>query len=310
MDNRNELSQSILAIKNTLKNQSWFRDTAYRWPQASLPLAYAMACVEVVSKMSNKAGVIYKQIVEAWGNPGIKAIYEAIISDVPDSEMKKMINALIHPETEFFPDPTKPFKQLEEMFTGIEINEDIFQDDDYDQLSTEDQKDAEEFAKLICLIFEFIIVGFNKESDLEKGKYRVFPSEKFPWLIFAVIMRTSFESFNVTLERLGHIYKVRKYKGKTIDFEKILTEQPMSRLHRMLVASGKAAKLKLKNDRIFMNAARAWYQCRVVYGSVEKYCDEQSKLGIILDPKNVDKQIRPCDDALGYIRRLPRKTIQ
>ena len=121
------------------------------------------------------------------------------------------------------------------------------------------------------------------------------------------MMRTSFESHNITLERLRRIYKLRKYKGKIIDFHKVLTEQPMSRWHRRMVAHAKAAKLKLKNDRVFLNAARAWYQCRVNYGSVAKYCDAQVKQGIMLDPKNVDKQIRPCDDALGYIRRLPRK---
>ena len=31
---------------------SWFRDTPHYWAQASLPLAYAVACVEVVSKGS------------------------------------------------------------------------------------------------------------------------------------------------------------------------------------------------------------------------------------------------------------------
>jgi len=35
-----------------MDNTSWFRDTPHYWAEASLPLAYAVACVEVVSKSS------------------------------------------------------------------------------------------------------------------------------------------------------------------------------------------------------------------------------------------------------------------
>jgi len=42
------------SIRNIANNTSWFRDTPHRWADASLPLAYAMACVEVVSKMQTK----------------------------------------------------------------------------------------------------------------------------------------------------------------------------------------------------------------------------------------------------------------
>ena len=65
----------------------------------------------------------------------------------------------------------------------------------------------------------------------------------------------------------------------------------------------------MRNDRIFVNAARLWYQCRVAYPSINKFCDAKSNEGIILDPKNVGKQIRPCDEAVGYVRRLSKKAI-
>ena len=35
-----------------MDDTSWFRDTFHYWAQASLPFAYALACVEVVSKSS------------------------------------------------------------------------------------------------------------------------------------------------------------------------------------------------------------------------------------------------------------------
>ena len=125
--------------------------------------------------------------------------------------------------------------------------------------------------------------------------------------MLAVMIRTSFESYNITIERLRRIYLLKKYKGKIIDFHKVLTEQPMSRWHRRIVASGKAVKLKLKNDRVIIETARHWYKSRVVYPSINKYCYDPSNDFLMLDSKNVEKQIRPCDDAVGYIRRLPKK---
>jgi len=271
---------------------SWFRDTPHYWAQASLPLAYAVACVEVVSKSSEKARILYNRIIEAWSDAGIKAVSDKITSIIPESEKEKVKNALLHPETELLPDPNRPFKDLEKLFTGMEVDVEFFK--------------AEETAKLERLISEFIIVGFNRESDIEKGKYRVIPSEKAPWLIWAVAIRTALESHKITLEGVRDFYKVRKYKGKIIDFHKVLKEQPMSRLHRQMVASSKAVDLKLKNDKTIVEAARHWYQCRVIFPSINKYCDTLENYQ--LDPKYISKQIRPCDDAVGYIKRLPRKT--
>jgi hypothetical protein len=56
MKDSNELSQGLNEIRTVGSNGSWFRDTPHRWASASLPLAYAVACVEVVSEMSGKAG--------------------------------------------------------------------------------------------------------------------------------------------------------------------------------------------------------------------------------------------------------------
>jgi len=154
---------------------------------------------------------------------------------------------------------------------------------------------------------EFIRVGFNRESDIQKGRYRVEVSEKAPWLLWAVGIRSLLDSYRIRFEQIRDFYKIRRYKGKTTDFYKVLSEQPMSRLHREMVAGAKAADLKLKNDKTIVEAARRWYQCRVVYPSIKKFCDAKSSEGIALELQNVDKQIEPCDGAVGYIRRLRRK---
>ena len=51
-------------MRSTMGHASWFRDTPHYWAETSLPLAYAVACVEVVCKSSEKAGVVYNKIVE------------------------------------------------------------------------------------------------------------------------------------------------------------------------------------------------------------------------------------------------------
>ena len=302
------LKKSLDVIKNVADNPSWFGEYTHRLPLAALPLAYAMACVEIVSKNSEKAGMIYRQIIEAWGKPGIDEVYKEIISEVPDSEKEEWKQMLKYPESVFEPDADKPFKEFEEMVNNPEFINDLFKEEEnMDSISPEERQWFEELARLFLLIFEFILFGFNRESDLAKGKYKVVPTEKAPWLILAIMYRTSFEHHNITLERLRRIYKLRKFGKRIYDFEKVLTEEPMSRMRRRIVASSKKANLKLKSDRIFMNAARHWYQCRVVYSSIDKFCDVQSEKGILLDPKNVNKEIRPCDKAVGYHGRMPRE---
>lgn len=56
MDSNDGLVQALTDIKNVANNDSWFRGDPHRWATASLRLAYAIACVEVVSKSSEKAG--------------------------------------------------------------------------------------------------------------------------------------------------------------------------------------------------------------------------------------------------------------
>jgi len=61
MEKNGELTEALKAIKNVVDDASWFRDTPHYWAQASLPLAYAVACVEVVCKNSEKARILYNK---------------------------------------------------------------------------------------------------------------------------------------------------------------------------------------------------------------------------------------------------------
>lgn len=80
MEYTKTLTQALNEIKTVADNDSWFRETPHYWAKASLPLAYAVACVEVVSKSSEKARILYNRIIEAWSDAGIKAIFNEIAS--------------------------------------------------------------------------------------------------------------------------------------------------------------------------------------------------------------------------------------
>lgn len=68
-----EALKAIKNIKNIKDNKSWFRETPHYWAEASLPLAYVVACVEVVCKSSEKARILYNRIVAAWSDAGAKS---------------------------------------------------------------------------------------------------------------------------------------------------------------------------------------------------------------------------------------------
>ena len=66
MENNSDLTQALKDIKTVANNDSWFRDDPHRWAIASMPLAYAVACVEVIAVNSEQAGDIYQKIFDAW----------------------------------------------------------------------------------------------------------------------------------------------------------------------------------------------------------------------------------------------------
>jgi hypothetical protein len=74
-ERQDESMKSLKGTKNIGNSDSWFRDTPHYWADASLPLAYAVACVEVVYRNSEKARILYN-LLEArvyyhWTNIGM-----------------------------------------------------------------------------------------------------------------------------------------------------------------------------------------------------------------------------------------------
>ena len=80
MENNSDLSQSLKDIKKVANNTSWFRDTPHYWAQASLPLAYAVACVEVVCKSSESELHAVRSCLDTANTTQAKTVSEMPLS--------------------------------------------------------------------------------------------------------------------------------------------------------------------------------------------------------------------------------------
>ena len=55
MEEKISPAEVLAAISGDATSTRWFRDTPHRWATASLPLAYAVACIEEVCRKSDVA---------------------------------------------------------------------------------------------------------------------------------------------------------------------------------------------------------------------------------------------------------------
>ena len=78
MEQQYESTEWLEGAKSIASNGSWLRDTPHFWAEASLPLAYAVACVEVVCKSSQEAGKLYDRIGNALSDRRLHAVSQKI----------------------------------------------------------------------------------------------------------------------------------------------------------------------------------------------------------------------------------------
>jgi hypothetical protein len=286
-------------------DKSWFGNSIHYWSEGMLPFTYAMACVEVVKKESEKARLIYDKIRNGMDNPDLKSIREGIFSSLNKEEQDNLKQELISVDKFIEQDVDKPFKLLSDFFNDDDLQETFVKIIENSNKSDNDHEFKDLFD-FISSVFEFILIGFNNESDVNNGKYKVVPLNDPPWLLIAITVATAMEYTGITMDKLVQVYKIKNLKGKLINYEYILTQKPTNRIHRRIVDKAQKGNLKLIHDKKILRAAERWYQCRVVYPGIEKYCNAEAARGVILEPKKIDKEIRPCDDAIGYNRRKKR----
>lgn len=248
------------------------QETQY-WPDEFLPFLVAAACVEVVLKNSEKGSLIYSETKEAWGRQDCQNALNEV--KIPFSSMLAAIEAVRSNKISDSPDPLADIKKR--------------------------YKESMDFKYLIERVNEFIKVGFNREADKVKGRYKVRPSQD-NWLFYAVFIETLVD---LSVERQDwDTYKLLEFRGKTYDPTTSMDAEHSNRKYRRKVSYYKGFGWRLRQDDKLKNMAWYWYQSRVVYSGPEEFCRKYLiEEGIKLDPANVDKEILLCDIATGYPRR-------
>jgi hypothetical protein len=289
--------------KQILK-ESWYDKKNFHYGyEETLPYIYAMACVEIVATHSKEGGIIFCEIIDAWNKPNIKKFQNDFNSSLTKEESKEIQGVIL----EALKNIKKPFKELQELVQEPRWWKPILESkSEIEDLTPDEEAYFDDLFYGLWKVMEFIIVGFNRKSDIRKGKLHVLPTDNPPWLFLAVLYRTLSEHSKITMEDMRKKYKVVHQGDKTIDYEAILTGSPTNRERRRLMKYSKSPNLKLQHDKQFLDAAYLWYQCRVRYSSIEKYCDSLSQRKKIPDPKNVLREIKHCDRAIGYKGRIKK----
>ena len=171
------------------------------WPVEIQPFLVAAACVEIVLKNSGKAILIYNEAKKAWGRPDCQTALNEV--QIPFSNMLAAIEAVRSKKISDSPDPLADIKKR--------------------------YKDSSDFKYLIGRVNEFIKVGFNREADKVKGRYKVRPSQD-NWLFYAVFIGTMVD---FSAERPDwDTYKLLEFRGKTYDPTTFMDAEHSNRKYR------------------------------------------------------------------------------
>lgn len=246
--------------------------SGYYMPE-SMPLVLCGACLIIALEYSKKAKDIYNQIVESYRLPDIKEMFNEL-----DSQL------------------TKPGSNLINCMKNEEYGQIVGKWFDLER----DKIKSVDFKYWHGLINELIRVGFNQESEQDKGIYKI-KGESSPTMVNTIMIRSLAQYNHVELVN-DKAKKAIKIAGRTYDFTKLIELSSTTRRYRDHTKAYKKAGYKRHQDEKIAQIAAYWYLSRVKYSGPTEFCNEASRNGIILDESNVSNEIRQCDYAMGYPR--------
>jgi hypothetical protein len=238
-------------------------------------------CIQYALDYSTKAKEVYESILEAWGRPGCLPLLKSQVQ-IPKTELLAWERAATSGSK------YKP--------KDIELK--LPQDFDIDN---------KDYKALKLLIAEFIRVGFNRRINAHDYNEKV-TYEKSVYLALAVTLISA----TTYVERhpdLG-IDTAIKIGDRELPLY-LLNGVSQERVHRARVRRLRRYGYKLNHDKKLKNMAWRWYQCRVVYSSIEEYSTKHfiSTTDKRLDTTNLSKEISLVDKATGYPRRQPGRSV-
>jgi hypothetical protein len=286
-------------------NNSQKAQGTYVLPEA-LPLSRCGAVLSIVLEENDKAKLIFEQIKENCKLPGCQEAFIKFENDLPKGQ--KIIRDIVKSSGYNIKKP--PSREINQLKIGKDF---IFGTkkliENYTRKFTPwvkaNNQSNNDFQEVVASIAELIAVGFNREREQEKRKYKVtaFNSKALP---LAVIMKAYLEVKPMNLKRYEQA-PMYLHGKKLYTVKSIATGGIPTRVQKALNKDFIGAGFKLKHDDKLDREAKWWYECRVVYSGPEEFCRELALKGEILDPANVSKEIKEYDEAIGYPREKTGK---
>ena len=291
---------------STMIRKKQNRDTRY-YPPELMPYMLCSTCLSVVINENKQAKGIFDEIVECCSLPGYQMLQEEAGDIIPDGRtlLKEIVEksgyehqnppSSLVDGVSYVRDMIKGSKEIVSKYTDKVIPE------------VQKKKLIERDLTILGLQIDLLVkIGFNREEDQRKGKYKVILKDDSELGDAILIISLSISSKN--LLSMWEKVKIIEYAGNRYSISEIIHGGVALRLHRQLVNQYKKSGFLLKHDATLDKAAWDWYQCRVVYSGPAEYCRELSlKKGIDLDPANVSNEIKECDEAVGYPRSRSKK---
>jgi len=271
-----------------------------------LPISLCGAVLAIVLEENDKAKLIFEQIKENCKLPGCQEAFIKFEKDLPKGQ--KIIRDIVKSAGYNIKKP--PSREINQLKIGKDF---IFGTkqliENYTRKFTpwvkSNNQSNNDFQEVVASIAEFIAVGFNREREQAKSKYKVtaLSSKALP---LAVIMKAYLEVKPMNMKRYEqapmYLHGKKIYSMRAVTSGKI-----PRRVQRALNKDFIGAGFKLKHDDKLDREAGWWYQCRVVYSGPEEFCRELALRGEVLDPANVSKEIKEFDEAMGYPREKTGK---
>jgi hypothetical protein len=246
--------------------------------------SYAMACFNTVLIHSEEVQLIFDMMVQAWQLPGCQKLMQVYHKHLPETRewYRKLAGSIIHN----LPKPEYPAACLEDIKGAL---------GDFESLK---------MAKCLKTI---IILGFNRESDLENQILKVKPVTS-PCLVEAVFSASIMYHLAISGVEYKRDRILTDEELKQLqNFSSLLESDPTTRAgmktKHSIVQTLKGAGFTLCHNEKISEYAEQWYKCRVDPGSIEAYVDEMAKSGIVLDRGRIGNNIAVCDQATGYPRK-------
>jgi|WetSurMetagenome_2_1015567.scaffolds.fasta_scaffold97818_2 hypothetical protein len=259
------LRRNALLYANA-SSQYWAlgKDTDARlWP-------YAVACLEAALKLSDLAVAIYAKVVEAWELPGCQKLLRRAQERWPDTKVwrEKVILAYTNR------DNTPEIPGLRAIYSDFEHEQD--------------------YNKLCEKVSWFVLIAFNRPEDIVNERPKIIPGPHNGQLLAAIATRSLIDHTGFEAARL--------HQWQHPEIERIMTVKPKpgprsERDLRKKLTGVLTDELRfsLKADATFLELGERWYHARVLDNTVREAADFYK-----LDPLDLGKQIRPCDEASGY----------